>query len=147
MTTTKTIRGVKEMDVFAVEVAGSLNTGDVLLLYGDLGAGKTTFVQGLARALEVKEAVTSPTFNIVAEYGVPVCRGINTLVHVDLYRLNDGEALSDTAVQDVVSRVKEDGRITVVEWADRLGDYFPKGARRIFLEHVGKEERLVRVVV
>src|SRR5688572_16710976 len=87
----------------AAEMASTLKSGDVLLLYGELGSGKTTFVQGLARALGITDSVTSPTFTIVGDYAVnflPLSEGeqegvgkrITTLVHVDLYRLEEETA-------------------------------------------------------
>ena len=93
-------------------LAGQLTAGDVVMLYGDLGAGKTAFVRGLARGLgAADEDVTSPTFTLVQEYR----GGRLTLFHADLYRLTPAEA-ADLALHEV----GEDG-VLAVEWADRLG--------------------------
>jgi tRNA threonylcarbamoyladenosine biosynthesis protein TsaE len=142
------------MQTLAAEVARNLTSGDILLLYGELGSGKTTFVQGLARALGITGPVTSPTFTIVGEYAVPPAfakasagrpdKGIFTFVHVDLYRLDEKNAASDPAVRDVLERVQDPGRLTVIEWADRLGEQAPKKPQRIGFQH-GKtpEERIL----
>lgn len=132
--------------MFAADVARGLNSGDIVLLYGDLGAGKTTFVQGLARALGVRVDVTSPTFNIVAEYDTAGEGEVRELVHVDLYRLSKETVLGDPAVQDVLEGAGAAGRVTVIEWADRFGENAPAGAKRIFFEYGNEErERIVRL--
>ena len=110
---------VPEMDIYAAEVAAKLQGGELLLLIGELGAGKTTFVQGLAKALGVSNAVTSPTFTIVSEY-VTDRSDIVKLVHLDLYRLESGQADTDVAVQEAIQQATQPDRATVVEWADRF---------------------------
>lgn len=131
----KTIQTAEEMQAVAEELVQSLNSGDVLLLYGELGAGKTTFVQGLARALGITDSVTSPTFTIVGEYTVSAHPTITTLAHVDLYRLEEENAAHDPAVRDVLERAQDPGRLTVIEWADRLGETALKKAQRIGFQH------------
>ena len=102
-----------ESDTIAAgrDLAGTLEPGTTVLLYGDLGAGKTAFVRGLAEGLGLDpEQVSSPTFTIVQEY-----RGNVTLQHVDLYRLNPTE-VADLALEDL-----QDGRtILAIEWPEHL---------------------------
>lgn len=132
----RTVGNREEMQAVAAEIAQQLNGGDVILLYGELGSGKTTFVQGLARALGITTGpVTSPTFVIVSEYAVGEVRGITTLIHVDLYRLDATIAAADPAVRDVIEQASDPGRLTIIEWADRLGDATPVGAKKISFQH------------
>lgn len=114
------IKNLEEMEEFAAEVTQNLRGGEVLLLSGPLGAGKTTFTQALARALGVKDKVNSPSYTIAAEYVVSSHPAIKKLVHVDLYRLPEHSAGNDPAVRDFLERVDEPGRLTVIEWAERL---------------------------
>jgi tRNA threonylcarbamoyladenosine biosynthesis protein TsaE len=95
-----------------------LRAGDVVLLTGDLGAGKTLFTKGVARALGVAPAVTSPTFNIMIEYATA---SGTTLRHFDLYRLDDADALEDI---DYFGLLESDA-ISVVEWGDRFSERMP----------------------
>lgn len=113
------VGGVADMGKVAAEVAKDVKNGGVLLLSGPLGSGKTTFVQALAKILGVEVTVASPSYTIAAEYEVKNHGAITKLVHVDLYRLSE-DAASDVAVQMVLEEVGEPGRLTVIEWAERL---------------------------
>ncbi|MDP3997490.1 MAG: tRNA (adenosine(37)-N6)-threonylcarbamoyltransferase complex ATPase subunit type 1 TsaE [bacterium] len=142
----RVIRGVEEMNSLAEELAEDLAGGDLVLLYGELGAGKTTLVKALARVLGVKEEVTSPTFNIVAEYEAVGQAGIDKLVHVDLYRLAGGAAAGDYIVKEALEQAQNKDRLTVIEWADRLGEAAPVNAKKLYLKHGLKEnERVVEI--
>lgn len=113
-----------------------LGAGDVVLLYGDLGAGKTAFVRGLARGLGANpDEVTSPTFTIVQEYAGPSVM----LYHVDLYRL-DGPEIDDIGLEDLVSG---DG-IVAIEWAERWTGR-PDDAIEVWLEDLGNDRRRIRI--
>ncbi|HVL66383.1 MAG TPA: tRNA (adenosine(37)-N6)-threonylcarbamoyltransferase complex ATPase subunit type 1 TsaE [Vicinamibacterales bacterium] len=116
-------------------LAGSLGAGGVVLLYGELGAGKTAFVRGLARGLGAPaDEVTSPTFTLVQEY-----RGRATLYHVDLYRLEERE-VDDLGLEELVLG---DG-VVAIEWAERWRSR-PDDAIEVRLEHAGEDQR--RVVI
>ncbi|MFC1498779.1 tRNA (adenosine(37)-N6)-threonylcarbamoyltransferase complex ATPase subunit type 1 TsaE [Verrucomicrobiota bacterium] len=97
----------------------------VLALYGELGSGKTCFVQGLAAALKIKQAVTSPTFTIVNEYS-----GTRQLYHIDLYRLNSPDEVLALGFEEYL----ETNGITAIEWAERAGDLIPASAIHIRFE-------------
>ena len=111
----------------AASLAAVLRPGDVILLEGDLGAGKTTFTQGLARALGVGEAVTSPTFVLMNIY--PTDAGFD-LVHVDVYRLDRLSEVVDLALPEMI----EDGAVVVVEWGERAAAALPGDHLHVRLE-------------
>ncbi|MCD7947907.1 MAG: tRNA (adenosine(37)-N6)-threonylcarbamoyltransferase complex ATPase subunit type 1 TsaE [Oscillospiraceae bacterium] len=104
----------EETEAVAAALAAHLSPGTVLALRGDLGAGKTAFVRGLARGLGTQSRVTSPTFSIVQEY----LDGRIPLFHFDLYRLRGPDDLFDIGWEDYLSR----GGICAVEWSERLAD-------------------------
>ena len=117
-------------------LSATLRPGDVVLLYGDLGAGKTAFVRGMARGIAADPAeVSSPTFTIVQEYAGPAA----TLYHVDLYRLEPA-AIEDLGLDDLVAG---DG-IVAIEWADRWPGR-PDDAIEVRLEHVDDERRRIHI--
>jgi tRNA threonylcarbamoyladenosine biosynthesis protein TsaE len=118
----------------ARELAASLQTGDVVLLFGDLGAGKTAFVKGLAAGLGVApQEVSSPTFTIVQEYR----GGRLTLFHVDLYRLSDPREIDDLGLDEIAA----DG-ILAIEWAEKLPREVP-GAVVVRIEHSDGDTRRI----
>lgn len=132
--------GAAETERVAAAFAMSLRAGDVVLVSGDLGAGKTTFVRGACRALGVTDRVTSPTFTIARRYAsgpVPVS-------HLDLYRLSSEDGLGDP---DLLEEEIGPDRITFVEWPE--ADAGPLAgvpvAARVLLEHDGPDRRIVRI--
>jgi tRNA threonylcarbamoyladenosine biosynthesis protein TsaE len=129
-----------ETEAVAAELAADLRPGDVVLVSGELGAGKTTFVRGACRALGVAVPVTSPTFTIARRYEdgrVPVS-------HLDLFRL--GEGLDEEEPELLDDELTPD-RVAFVEWPEIAGDGLPGVhiAARVRLEHRGGDRR--RVVV
>lgn len=114
----------------AAELVATLRDGDVVLLDGDLGAGKTQFAQGVAEGLGVTEPVTSPTFNIMFEYTsgrVPLC-------HFDLYRLDDASQLEDVDFYGVTDASTPG--VALVEWASMFPDEMPEDAVRVRISRV-----------
>ncbi len=112
-----TTAGVDETRAFAARVADLIVAGDLLVLVGDLGAGKTAFVQGLAAAIGSPDPVTSPTFTIAHRY-----RGGRLIVHhLDAYRLAGPEEATDLALDELL----DDDALIVVEWGDRLQGLLP----------------------
>ena len=135
---TRTINTHSEEATAAVgrALAPTLSAGDVLLLYGDLGAGKTAFVRGLAEGLGIsRDEVSSPTFTLIQEYR----GGRLPLFHVDLYRIEDPREFDELGLDEIA----EDG-VLAIEWAERYPA--PPTARyRVRIEHAGEHERTVTV--
>jgi tRNA threonylcarbamoyladenosine biosynthesis protein TsaE len=120
-----------------------LRPGDVVLLHGDLGAGKTTLTQGIAHGLGVREQIQSPTFTLVAEHAGETADGepIN-LYHLDLYRLAGEEDLDSFGWESYLAPV--DG-ISVVEWPERAGTWLPEEYLLVRIESEGVDRRRVTV--
>jgi tRNA threonylcarbamoyladenosine biosynthesis protein TsaE len=129
-----------ETEAVAADLAARLRPGDIVLVSGELGAGKTTFVRGACRALGVQVPVTSPTFTIARRYE----DGRVPISHLDLFRL--GEGLGDEEPELLDDELGPD-RVAFVEWPEVAGDGLPgiHVAARVRLEHRGGDRR--RVVV
>ncbi len=128
-----------QTEALGAELALALHPGDVVLVEGELGAGKTTFVRGACRALGVQSVVTSPTFTIGQRYKAPV-----PVSHVDLYRVPDLEAEDPDLLADYL----RPDTISFVEWpqgAEGALAGFANLARRVRLEHAGGDRRIVEV--
>ncbi len=119
------------------KLAASLRPGDVIVLAGGLGAGKTTFTMGLAAGLGVEEPVVSPSFVLVREYRT----GFIPLVHADVYRLDSFNEFADLEVFDLAA----DG-VLVIEWGDALEGVVPEDHLRVELEVGSDDARLLRMV-
>lgn len=127
---------VENTQACAAALAGVLDAGAVVTLDGDLGAGKTHFTQGLAAALGVVQAVTSPTFNLVVEY----TDGRIPLYHFDLYRLDSPDQLEDLAFYEYV----EGDGISCIEWASKFPEEMPEDRLEVYLAVEGEGIRAIR---
>ena len=107
----------KETEAVGEQFGRTVKDGTVVAMYGDLGAGKTAFVRGMARGMGITERVSSPTFTIVNEYE----GGQLPLFHFDMYRLADADALFDIGWEDYLDR----GGICAVEWSEQVADALP----------------------
>lgn len=126
---------VEQTRAVAAALAPHLRVGDVLVLTGDLGAGKTAFTQGLAVALGVDEPVTSPTFTIASQYDGDAL----TLHHLDVYRLDDVAETLDLDLPDLM----ESG-VTVIEWGEQILEALPDGHLVVrFVYGEGDDDRQV----
>ena len=123
---------------FARELAGTLELPAHILLFGELGAGKTIFTKGLAAGLGLEDLseVSSPTFTLVNQYA-----GRVPIYHVDLYRIEAG-ALDDLGLEDMFD---EPTAAVVVEWAERLGNFDPGPALRVSLTYVDASTRRIEI--
>ncbi len=113
---------------------------DVICLYGDLGSGKTTFVKGLARALNVRSRVISPTFIIVRTHLVAGSENIDTLYHVDLYRLDNLAEIKRVGLKDLLN---DDRGVVIIEWPEKGKKILPKKRWEIFFRQLDKNSREV----
>ena len=122
-------------EAVAARLAALLHAGDVVSVSGDLGAGKTTFVRGAARALGVTGPVSSPTFTIGHRYEAPT-----PVAHLDLYRVQgiDPEEWGDLEPHF-------DGAVAFVEWPEHGGNWLPEARAVVTLEHVDQNRRTVRI--
>lgn len=125
-----------EMQELAARLARELPADTTLALHGDLGVGKTTFVQGLARGLGIREAVTSPTFNIFTLHRGPV-----QLLHLDAYRLENARQVEDLLLGDFMISPW----CLAVEWPEKVADWLPADTRHLDLGIRPDERHTVRL--
>jgi tRNA threonylcarbamoyladenosine biosynthesis protein TsaE len=120
----------------AAHLAGAARPGDVLTLVGELGAGKTVFAKGFGRGLGVAGTINSPSFVLMAEY-----EGRLPLFHLDLYRLADArEALAGGLLDE-----RQSLGVSLVEWAERLGEVVPAARLEVVIEGTGDEPRVIEL--
>ena len=125
-----------ETEQAGAELARTLPDGAVVALYGDLGAGKTAFVRGMARGMGISARVSSPTFTIVNEY-----LGARELYHFDMYRLASSDELFDIGWEDYLRR----GGVCAVEWSAIVADAFEGDEITVRIEMLGDEERKITI--
>jgi len=119
----------------ALEIARIVSAGDLILLVGDLGAGKTAFAQGFGKAIGIEEPITSPTFTLAREY-----KGEMQLHHLDVYRLEQIEEVRDLALSELF----EGNSVTLIEWGNQIISALPKEHLEVFLEYGDNDsERLI----
>ena len=129
-------RSVEETIRIANRLACRLPAGGLILLYGDLGVGKTVFVKGLVEGFKgSRESVNSPTFTIMQHY-----LGTLPITHVDLYRLSTRE-VEDLGLEEVI----EESCVTVIEWADRLAEIYPE-AVKVTISDTGEDDRTIDIL-
>ena len=121
--------------------AAELKSGDVVLLFGNLGAGKTTFVQGLAKGLKITDRILSPTFILQRSHSINTGK-IKNLNHIDLYRIENSTEIESLGLSEII---EEENSIAVIEWADRLSDFKPKIGYRIWFQYLDENKREITV--
>ena len=133
----------KETKKLGRDFAKVLKKGDIVCLYGDLGSGKTTFVQGLAEGLGIKQRIISPTFIIVRNYKIRINdKGlmINDFYHIDLYRINNDKDIEGLGIEEIIN---DKNNIIVIEWAEKMENLLPK--KRIDIKFYYEKESTRRV--
>jgi tRNA threonylcarbamoyladenosine biosynthesis protein TsaE len=130
-------KSVDDTRALAAEIAGLATAGDLLILAGDLGTGKTAFAQGFAAGLGVEEPVTSPAFILVRTY-----EGRLPMIHLDVYRLDTMQELTDLGISELL----DEGGVTLVEWGDAVAQALPSDFLEIRLEAEGApDDRLLTI--
>lgn len=114
------------------KLAQKLKPGDVALLYGDLGSGKTTFVQGMAEGLGIQDRILSPTFVLQRIHDVKN-RDFKYLNHMDLYRLDEPTEIKNLGVEEIFD---DNQSVTIIEWAEKLSDYHLKKGYKISFKYI-----------
>lgn len=127
----------RETENIGRAMAERLKAGDVIAMYGGLGAGKTAFVRGLAEGMGIKSRVSSPTFTIVNEYP-----GEIPLFHFDMYRLSDSDELFEIGWEDYLIR----GGICAVEWSENVSDAFYDDAITVKIDKISDDERKIEII-
>lgn len=112
-------------------------------LIGDLGAGKTTFVQGFSQGLGIKRVI-SPTFILMRNYEIPKSKKFSNFYHVDLYRL-EGNIQDEVKNIGLLDIIRKEGNIVFIEWAEKISGLLPKNAYRMEFEIVGETERKITI--
>ena len=140
-------KSVKETQKIASELAKKIvkiNKGAVIALEGELGAGKTTFIQGFAKALGIKEKIKSPTFVLMKKYPVKLRHGASkvsnqaNLYHLDCYRIGDYQDLRIPELKEIFELSQD---IVLVEWAERIKKVLPKKHIKIHIDHISENTR------
>jgi tRNA threonylcarbamoyladenosine biosynthesis protein TsaE len=130
-------KSIQETRSLAKALVASLQSGGVVALMGELGAGKTAFTQGLAKALGVKTVVNSPTFVLMKVYEARH-KSIKQLVHIDAYRLESAEDLVELGVLEYMADPEV---LVVIEWAERVKSIIPKGSNSLKFKSLAEGEK------
>ncbi|MFV0484730.1 MAG: tRNA (adenosine(37)-N6)-threonylcarbamoyltransferase complex ATPase subunit type 1 TsaE [Candidatus Saccharimonadales bacterium] len=129
-----------EMKSFGEKIAEALSYPVTIELIGDVGAGKTTLVKGIAKGLGVEEEISSPSFTLSKSYGVPEKGAV--LHHYDFYRLGDPGIMSE----ELLENVNDDKAITIVEWGESVEGVLPKDRMKVYVRYRDDGSREVEVV-
>ena len=131
---------VRETHQLAKKFANSLKSGQIITLTGDLGGGKTTFIQGLAKALGVKKRITSPTFVLMKVYPAKN-NNINKICHIDAYRM---KSPSDLLAIGAEEYIKDKNCLTLIEWGEKVKSILPKH-KKITLKVINDHTREIKI--
>lgn len=135
----------EETQKLGEEFAKKLQGGDIVALYGELGSGKTTFVQGLAKGLGIKRRIISPTFIIVRTYKISIKYKVSSIkyfYHIDLYRINSDQKIEGLGIKELIN-----GRnsIVAIEWAEKIKNLLPKKRWNIHFEYLSDNKRRIKI--
>jgi len=113
-----------------------IKNGEIILLFGDLGAGKTTFVQGLAKGLGIKRRITSPTFIVIRSYNE------EKFYHIDLYRIENEKDIEGLGIEEVL---KDNKNIIAIEWPEKIKEIVPKKRIELFFSYLNDQKRRIEI--
>jgi tRNA threonylcarbamoyladenosine biosynthesis protein TsaE len=135
-----TTKSQSETEAFGKKLSTKLNGGNILLLYGELGAGKTSLVKGLAKGLGIKHEITSPTFTLMNVYLIKNKKTqIKQFVHIDTYRLKDEKELLEIGIEDYLGKPDT---VCVIEWPEKISNLLKdKKTSSISFTHGDKPEK------
>lgn len=127
------------------EILGqTIKGGAVIALTGNLGAGKTAFVKGLAKGLGIKSTVTSPTFLLIKKYGIQKARPkIESFYHIDCYRLENEKKLQFLGVEEILNDKRA---VVAIEWPEKIKKLLPKSAIKIKFSRMSENERKISII-
>ncbi len=136
-------KSAQETKDLGKKLAADLKGGELLALTGELGSGKTTFVQGLAKGLGIKQRAISPTFILMRSYKCQVS-GVKNFYHIDLYRLENNveREVRNLGIEEIWDNPKN---IVVIEWAEKIKNILPKNKIWIEFENLGEDKRKIKI--
>lgn len=138
------IASIDDLQPIVDKVLEQLPTGGIVLLTGEIGAGKTTLVQAICKRLGVQTPVTSPTFSLVNEYHFSrPNHSPGVVFHIDLYRIEEPEELHQIGLDEYLY----DGDYCFLEWPEIAADFLPEDVLRVHLEHVSDHERKIQIAL
>ncbi len=127
-----------ETQQLGISLAAQSKKGGIIALYGDLGSGKTTFMQGFARGLGIKKRIISPTFVLIREYKESTV----PFYHIDLYRLEGEQAIESTGIRDILQNQPV---IVAIEWADKMKSLLPEKRLEIYFQYLSDTTRQIQL--
>jgi tRNA threonylcarbamoyladenosine biosynthesis protein TsaE len=131
----------EETQKVGYKLAQKLKAGELICLYGELGSGKTTFIQGIAQGLKIKKTVPSPTFIIVRRYLVKG-QGFKNLYHIDLYRIENPKEIGELGLTEIINNSEN---VVCIEWAEKCQKILPKKRIDICFEYLSDNCRRITI--
>lgn len=139
-------KNFEETQKVAERFSKRLKGGSLVALYGDLGSGKTTFVQGLAKGLGIKRRIISPTFIVLRTYKISSkyqVSSIKQFCHIDLYRIENEKDIEGLGIQEILG---DPQNIVAIEWAEKMGGLLPKKRIDVGFEYVDENKRRITIL-
>ncbi|HUQ85167.1 MAG TPA: tRNA (adenosine(37)-N6)-threonylcarbamoyltransferase complex ATPase subunit type 1 TsaE [Candidatus Limnocylindrales bacterium] len=145
MTTTFTTKSYAETQKIGTEFSKKVKNGGILALYGNLGSGKTTFTQGVAKGLGIKQKIISPTFIIVRKYDTNLKSSVpslNYFYHIDLYRIEKATDIKGLGLEEILN---DKSNIVAVEWPEKIESLLPKNTIKLKFKYLENDEREIEI--